>query len=104
MQVGEAYEDNDLLFCGPLGRPLDPRSFTKQFQKMLKDAGLPIIRFHDMRHTVATIMLGELKENIKVVHERLGHTTTRMTLDTYSHVLPGMQEQATEKLSRLLPQ
>ena len=76
-------------------------NFVKQFEKALDLAGLPRILFHDMRHTHAILLL-EQGENVKVVQERLGHTTIRMTLDTYFHVLPGMQEKATEKISRIL--
>jgi integrase len=59
------------------------------------------IRFHDLRHTHATLLL-EQGVHIKVVSERLGHSTTRMTLDTYSHMLPGMQKQAAEKIGKVL--
>ena len=61
---------------------------------------LPIIRFHDLRHTAATIMLSQ-GVHPKIVQERLGHSTISMTLDTYSHVLPTMQKEAAEKLDRL---
>jgi integrase len=98
--AGSAYQDKGLLFCNPAGSPLDPRSFTKAFKKVLVDANLLKIRFHDMRHTHATLLL-LLNEHPKVVQERLGHSTIRMTLDTYSHVIPGMQEKATQKLDRL---
>ena len=101
LAMGAAYCNFDLLFCNSLGSPLDPRNFTKEFQAVLTDAGLPFISFHDMRHTHATLLLAE-GENIKVVQERLGHTTVRMTLDTYAHVQPGMQKQATERLERAL--
>lgn len=100
--LGQGYnQDKDLVFCNITGNPLDPRSFTKSFQRVLLQAGLPQIRFHDMRHTHATLLLA-LGENPKVVQERLGHTTIRMTLDTYSHTLPGMQESATAVLGKAL--
>ena len=101
--TGSSYYDLDLVFSSHIGKPLDPRSFTKRFQEGLRVAGLPEIRFHDMRHTHATILL-EMKQNVKVIQERLGHTTIRMTLDTYSHMLPGMQEQATEAGNRGIKQ
>ncbi len=68
---------------------------------MLKGTGLPDIRFHDLRHTAATLML---QQNIhpKVVQERLGQSDISLTLNTYSHVLPGMQEDAAEKIDVLL--
>ncbi|WP_037351054.1 tyrosine-type recombinase/integrase [Anaeroarcus burkinensis] len=91
----------DLIFCNEKGQPFDPTNFVRQFESVLKMAELPRVRFHDMRHTHATLLLAQ-GENIKVVQERLGHTTVRMTLDTYSHVLPGMQKNATERISKIL--
>ena len=61
---------------------------------------MPHIRFHDLRHSAATILLS-MGVNVKVVQEMLGHSRISMTLDTYSHVLPGMQEEAVEKISNL---
>jgi integrase len=69
---------------------------------LLERVGLPrTFRFHDMRHTFATLMLTS-KEHAKVVQEMLGHATISITLDTYSHVLPDMQEQAVDRLGALL--
>jgi integrase len=67
----------------------------------LKRAGLPEIRFHDLRHTAATLLLAE-GVHPKIVQERLGHSQISVTLDTYSHVLPTMQREAAGKLNRLL--
>ncbi|MMZ56363.1 site-specific tyrosine recombinase XerC [compost metagenome] len=67
------------------------------FQKQTKRAGLPVIRFHDLRHTHATILL-RLGENPKLVSERLGHASVTITLDTYSHVLPDMQKDLAKNL------
>lgn len=100
MQAGVRNE-HDLLFCNPRGGIVDPLQLVRQFEKVLSLAGLPRIRFHDMRHTHATLLLAQ-GEHVKVVQERLGHTTVRMTLDTYSHLLPGMQEQATETIRRII--
>lgn len=99
--LGQAYQDNDLVFCSAEGRPLDPRSFTRKFERLLEKAGLPRVSFHDMRHSHATMLL-LLDEHPKVVQERLGHSTIAMTLDTYSHVVPGLQEKAAAKLSSVL--
>ncbi len=70
------------------------------FNKVLEDAGIARIRFHDLRHSAATILLS-MGVNIKVVQEILGHSRVDMTLDVYSHVLPGMQEDAAVKMSKL---
>ena len=67
----------------------------------VKKVGLPRIRFHDLRHTAATLMLS-LGVHPKIVQERLGHANIAMTLDTYSHVLPTMQREAADKMDRLL--
>ncbi|MFZ5641781.1 MAG: site-specific integrase [Bacillota bacterium] len=67
------------------------------FPAYLKKIGLPKIRFHDLRHTHATHLL-ESGIHPKIVAERLGHSSTRVTMDTYSHVLPHMQEQAVNEL------
>ena len=68
---------------------------------MLKKTGLPQIRFHDLRHTAATIMLGA-GVNAKIVSERLGHSKIAMTIDTYQHVLPTMQLAAAANIQRAL--
>lgn len=99
--LGEAYQDHNLVFCKPDGTPLDPREFTKHFQRLLKKAGLPQVRLHDLRHTHATLLL---KRGIpaKIVQERLGHSSITITLDLYSHVTPEMQRLAAESLNSLL--
>ena len=68
---------------------------------MLQAANLPEFRFHDLRHTAATLMLQQ-GVHPKVVQERLGHSTISLTLDTYSHVLPSLQEDVAQKLDTLL--
>jgi integrase len=74
---------------------------THRFKPLLKRAGLPQIRFHDLRHTCATILLSK-NVNPKVVSEMLGHSSIAITLDTYSHVLPTMQESAAEAMEEAL--
>ena len=100
--AGEAYADTGLVFANALGKGLDPRSFTRLFERLLDKAELPRVSFHDLRHSHATMLMG-MGEHPKVVQERLGHSTIGMTLDTYSHVLPGLQERVADKLSALLP-
>jgi integrase len=102
--VGAAWQENDLVFPDATGRPMDGKYMLKHcFRPLLRRAGLPPIRFHDLRHTAATLLLGQ-GIHPKVVAEMLGHTTITITLDTYSHVLPEMQREATVKLDRLLSQ
>jgi len=93
-------EVDDFVFARPDGSPINPNAVTLAFRRILKRAGLKGIRIHDLRHTHATLML-RAGVHPKVVSERLGHATIGITLDIYSHVLPGMQESAAEKFDRL---
>ena len=101
MLAGNKWQEHDLIFPSPIGTPLDPSNIVKAYKRSLKAAGLPEIRFHDLRHTAATLMLQQ-GINPKIVQERLGHSDISLTLNTYSHVLPHMQEEAAEKMDELL--
>jgi integrase len=93
-QAGDLWHENGLIFASEVGEPLSRYHVTAhRFKSLLKQAGLPEIRFHDLRHTCATLLLSQ-NVNPKVVSEMLGHATIAITLDTYSHVLPTMQESA----------
>jgi integrase len=98
LAAGDAWEEADLVFTDALGRPLSETRLRWAFWRLLREAGLPRIRLHDLRHTMATLMLAA-GEHPKVVSERLGHSTVSITLDTYSHVLPGLQAAAAERLA-----
>ncbi|MDW8515063.1 site-specific integrase [Priestia flexa] len=101
-RLAEPFEtDYDLVFCRKNGRPLHPEAVRGSFNRMIVRANVPKIRLHDLRHTHATILL-KMRENPKIVSERLGHSTVVRTLDTYSHVLPDMQEEAVSKFSDLM--
>ncbi|HHW14436.1 MAG TPA: site-specific integrase, partial [Firmicutes bacterium] len=95
------YHDYGLIFAQPDGRPLSPRTIYDEFKRLLSRAKLPPIRFHDLRHTHASLMLAQ-GVNLKVVSERLGHSTVAITGDIYSHVLPTLQEQAAAVLETAL--
>jgi integrase len=92
-EAGEAWTETDLVFCDPLGGPLAPSHQTGVFKAASAAAGLPAIRFHDMRHTAATILLIR-GIHVKLVSEMLGHSTIVLTLDTYSHLIPAMHGDA----------
>ncbi len=95
-------EYDGLIFASETGEPLDRRTVTKhRFKPLLKRAGLPEIRFHDLRHTSATLLLGK-NINPKIVSEMLGHSTIAITLDTYSHVLPNMRDHAAKAMEEAL--
>ena len=91
--LGRELTDDDLVFCSPDGSPLLPNSITHAFIKMVRRLDLRGIRFHDLRHTHATLMLRQ-GVNIKALQERLGHSTIPTTLDVYAHVTAGMQKEA----------
>jgi len=99
-QMGNPLTGEDFVFSWPDGRPLDPDVVTKAFHRIAEKAGLKNIRLHDLRHTHATLML-KAGVHPKVVSERLGHANIGITLDTYSHVLPGLQEAAAERFDRI---
>jgi len=92
----------DLVFCSVEGTPLSIPNLTyRYFRPILTAAGIPQIRLYDLRHSCATLLL-VAEENPKVVSERLGHSTVVLTLDTYSHVIPTMQQAATARLEKLI--
>jgi integrase len=96
------WQDSGLVFCSQTGTPLDRNNLVvRSFKPLLKQTGLPEIRFHDLRHTCATLMLTS-GVHPKVVQEMLGHANITITLDTYSHVLPNMQDEAVEKMDLIL--
>ena len=101
-RAGSLWRENGLIFASETGEPLERRNVTKyKFWPLLKRAGLPQVRFHDLRHTCATLLLTQ-NVNPKVVSEMLGHATIAITLDTYSHVLPNMQSEAAKALEDAL--
>ncbi len=95
---GEGEGSSRLVFTRSDGQPLGPGWVTARFTNLSRHAGLRHIRFHDLRHTFATIAL-EAGINPKVVSEQLGHANVSITLDTYSHVLPGLQADAVDRVA-----
>jgi integrase len=93
-QLGDLHRDDGLVFTTGVGTLINPTNLCKRsFVPLLKRARLPQIRFHDLRHTCATLLLS-CNVHPKYVQELLGHATITSTLDTYSHVLPGMDNQS----------
>ncbi|MHB1007204.1 MAG: site-specific integrase [Chloroflexota bacterium] len=102
LAAGPAWHDHELVFCNRHGEPLDGRDLTRdRFRPLLKRAGLPPIRFHDLRHTVASLLLDN-DTHPKRVQELLGHSTIQITLDTYSHLIASRQALLSECLERTL--
>ena len=94
-------EPEDYLFAHADDTPIHPQVLSDCFEKLVKRSGLPRIRLHDLRHTHATLLL-KARVPIKVVSERLGHSTPGFTMATYQHVLPGMQAEAAMTFAELL--
>ncbi len=91
----------DWVFCNTKGRSLNPESVSQLFDRVVRRSGLPRIRFHDLRHTHASLLVAD-GAPIKVVAERLGHAHPGFTMNTYQHVLPGMQADAAARFAKLL--
>ena len=101
LKLGPAYQNDDLILPREDGLPWPPDSFSTAFAAFIRRSRLPHVRFHDLRHSHATQLL---KQGVhpKIVSERLGHSKVGITLDTYSHVLPSMQEDAARKIDAAL--
>jgi len=93
---------DDLVFANLDGEPLDPCTLTHTFTRIAKGAGLDRVRFHDLGHTFASLMLMRGAKP-KVISEALGHASVAFTMDTYSHIISGMQEDAMALLDDVLP-
>lgn len=98
---GSGYRDDDLMFCREDGTPHHPDGITGSFVRLARQAGLPPIRLHDLRHTHATLALSA-GIHPRVVQERLGHASIQMTLDTYSHAVPALGVDAADRIAALV--
>lgn len=101
MLMGAGWTDHGLVFAMPDGSPWNPDVITRRFTLLIEKAGLPRIRFHDLRHTHASHLLAA-GTNIKVVSERLGHSSVSFTLDVYAHVMPGQQADAAAAVAAMV--
>jgi integrase len=99
--LGEAWANTDLVFTKADGALIHPDVVTTKFRAHIEKAGVRVIRLHDLRHTHASLAL-QAGVPAKVVSERLGHSTVSFTLDVYSHVVPGLQEEAAERIAALM--
>ena len=98
--MGAGWTDTNLVFCHVDGTMLHPERFTRGFSNAIHRLGLPPIRLHDLRHGWATLAL-QAGVHPKIVQERLGHANIGITLDTYSHVVAGLHEDAAEQVAAL---
>ena len=99
--TGNRWVDMDLVFCNPAGKPLDATRISKEFHQHLERAGLPQRRFHDLRHSCATLLLVQGVAP-RVVMDVLGHSQIAMTMNTYSHVIPELRRQAADRMDELI--
>jgi integrase len=100
--LGDLYRDEGLVFASEVGTLINPTNLRKRsFARLLKRAELPLIRFHDLRHTCATLLLSR-NVHPKYVQELLGHANIAITLDTYSHMIPGMGDQVAKAMADAL--
>ncbi|MBA7541064.1 Tyrosine recombinase XerC [subsurface metagenome] len=102
-ELGKELTLDCLLFAYPDGRPLDPSVLSHEFARLAKQAGLERVRFHDLRHTFASLMLMRGAKP-KVISEALGHASVGFTMDVYSHIIEGMQADAMALLDEVLPE
>ncbi|MBW8012601.1 MAG: site-specific integrase [Chloroflexi bacterium] len=101
-QVGRGqWNEWDLIFPDEDGRPMDRRKLVSRFKAVIQEVGLPEIRFHDLRHTAASLMLNN-GIPILIVSNRLGHAKPSITLDVYGHMIPSKQEEVAELMDELL--
>jgi integrase len=101
LRAGSLWTDLGLVFTNEFGGYLSPTTLSNALDRILRQAGLPDIRFHDLRHSAATLMLSH-GVHPKVVSEMLGHASVGITLDLYSHVTPTLQREAAEKIGKAL--
>jgi integrase len=103
LKLGTLWKDHALVFPNRVGKPMDHNNlYQRDFKALLERAGLPhTVRFHDLRHTCATLLLRR-NVNPKIVQEMLGHATISQTMDTYSHVMPDMQTEAAAAMESAL--
>ena len=101
IHLDQLGRNQGLIFTTSTGSPISARNFIRHFKKALSDAGLPDIRVHDLRHSHASLLLAS-GVHPKLVQERLGHSSITLTMDTYSHVIPSLQEEVARKMDDLM--
>ena len=102
LAAGLAWSEQGWVFCNAVGKPIEVGNMIRRsFRPLLVKAGLPIMKFHELRHSAASLLLS-MGVHPKIVQELLGHSTVSITLDIYSHALPSLQEEAINRLNTLL--
>jgi integrase len=101
VKAGDKWQQNDFIFTSGNGRPLHPETLTDHHRQAMERAGLTHVRYHDLRHTAATLLIAQ-GVPMKFVQKILGHSSFKVTMDTYAHVLPSMLEDAAQVMEDLL--
>ena len=99
--MGSQWNENDLIFPSKIGTPMHQRNLLRRFKSLIQESGLREIRFHDLRHTAASLMLNHGISPL-IVAKRLGHSKVSITLDTYGHLLPGMHQESANFIDGLV--
>ena len=98
--AGSRWVETGMVFTTGIGTMLDPRNLLRAFYRILETADVPRVRFHDLRHSAATLLLAQ-GVHPRVVMDLLGHSSISVTLDTYSHVIPEMQREAADQMDAI---
>ena len=101
IKLRDNYIDNNLVCCMDNGNPINPTTLNHKFHNLLEENHLPLIRFHDLRHSHASILLKE-KIPIKAISERLGHSNVNITLNLYSHTYQETNQEIANKFDKIL--
>ena len=97
----DPWEDNGYVFATLTGRPIDPNNLGRHFRGLLKKAGLPPMRFHDLRHTSASLLIAQ-GVHFRVIQDILGHSNFNLTMNTYGHVLQSVKREAADAMEKSL--
>ena len=101
LAAGGRWIDSGMVFTSTVGALMEPRTMQRKFKAILRTAELPNIRYHDLRHTAATLLLAQGVDP-RTIMETLGHSQISMTLNTYAHVVPALRRVAAEKMDAIL--
>ena len=99
--AGSKWRETDFIFTTGIGTPLNPEQLTRDFKEALKDAGLPDMRLHDLRHSCASLLFAQ-GVHPKLVQATLGHSTYQLTMDTYSHIIPQLRNEVADSMDLIL--
>lgn len=101
LKYGNNYTNNDIICTNDIGDLINPKSFSRNFHKLLKDNNLPLIRFHDLRHTHASLLV-KLGTQPKEISSRLGHNNISITMDLYSHIYEETDKEVAKAFNNIL--